>query len=147
MQIPVHDFHFFIALYVRGGHFAVAMGVNGDHLGLIGEYLRGKILQVENNLSHIFLDARHRGELMLHTLDANIGNCHAGQRVKQHSAQRIAQSLAKSALQRLYNELAVAFVFANLQPFDSGFFDFDHSAIPPHSRGDPLMLPNDTGLH
>ena len=41
-------------------------------------------LNVEDQLCHVFLDAGHGGELMLHALDANAGSRHARQGIEQH---------------------------------------------------------------
>ena len=61
---------------------------------------------------------------MLDAFNADAGNGNAGQRAQQHTAQGVAQRLAKAMLKRLDDELAVA--FAGFHSFDAGLFDFDH---------------------
>ena len=69
---------------------------------------------------------------MLNALDPDARRGHAGQRIQQHAAQRIAQCLAKAALQRVDDKLAIAVVLADFHTFNFGFFDLiDHSAFPP----------------
>ena len=64
---------------------------------------------------------------MLNTINAHAGGCGSQQGVQQHAPERIAQSLAKAALQRVNNELAVTAVFTDLHAFDFRLFDLlDH---------------------
>ncbi len=137
VQVRIHDLYFFVADEVLRLHLALAMRVDGDDLGLVGVQLGGKILEVQDNLRHILLHARHGRKLMLHALDTHTGDGNARQGIEQHTPERIAQRLPKPTLQRLHDELAVAVAFAHLHTLDFGFFDFDHSAFPPLSRGVP----------
>ncbi len=117
------NLHFFVGLDIAGLDFARALGVDGDDFGHIGEQFNREQLNVEDQLCHVFLDARHGGELMLHALDANAGSRNSRQGIEQHATQGIAQSLPEATLQRIDDKLRVAIVFARLHTFYLRLFD------------------------
>ena len=55
---------------------------------------------------------------MLNALDTDAGCRDAGQRIEQHAAKRIAQSLAKATLQRIDDKLSIHQVLNDLPPND-----------------------------
>ena len=63
---------------------------------------------------------------MLHACNLDAGRCRTRQRGQQNAAQGVAQRGAISALQRLYDELAVGAVLGELLTVNTRFFDFDH---------------------
>ena len=60
----------------------------------------------EDDVGDVFAHARHGRELMLDTLDAHGGDRRALERGQQHPAQRVAESVAETAVQRLNLERA-----------------------------------------
>src|SRR5205807_9241486 len=66
-----------------------------------------ELLQVEDDLGHIFLDVRDRAELMRDAVDLDRGHRRAPQRREQHTAQRVAQGGTKARVQGLDVELAI----------------------------------------
>ena len=124
MQIAVD--HLDLIVHLEGGRrqFARSLHVDRHRLGAFTIQLGRKLFEVEDDLCNVFLHAGNGGKLMLDAFNADAGNGNAGQRAQQHTAQGVAQRLAKAMLKRLDDELAVA--FAGFHSFDAGLFDFDH---------------------
>ena len=79
-------------------------GPDGDQpkLGrLVRVRLQPKLLEVQNQLGRVFLDARKGGELVVDAVDLDLGDGGAGQRGEQHPPQRVAERQPEAALQRL----------------------------------------------
>ena len=88
--------------------------------------LRNDLLHVQHDLRDVFLDARNRGELVLHARDLDGGRGGAGQRGKKNSAQGVAERGAVSPFQRLYDIFAVGDVFLGIDTLDTRLFNFYH---------------------
>ena len=58
---------------------------NADSLGLLCEQLGGKALDIENDLSNIFLNAGDSRELVLYAVDLYRQYGHTGKRGEQHT--------------------------------------------------------------
>ena len=134
MHFRIDDLNLVIHLDVARSENTGALYINDDLLGVVGEHLHGKALQVEDDLSHVLLHAGNSRELMLHTFDVYRGDRHARKGGQQHTTQAVAQGVTEAALQGFHNKLAIAVVLANLYAFDACLFDFyDHFVYPPQS--------------
>jgi hypothetical protein len=88
---------------------------SGDHTrALLGQAQGGRIagvhadrdiLEVEQHLEHVFLQAFDRGVFVQHAVDLDFGDREAGDRGQQHAAQRVAEGVAVAAFQRLDHDL------------------------------------------
>ena len=89
---------------IAGGDVARALlaQVHRHRLVLLGA--DHELLEVEDDVGDVFLDARNGGELVQHPVDADAGDRGTGDRREQGSTQRIAQGVAESRLQRLDDE-------------------------------------------
>jgi hypothetical protein len=106
--VGVEDFDVLVQLEVAGGDDAGTFDVEVDRGGgLVGLQLEGDLLQVEDNVHHVFFDARNILELVLNALDLHAGDRGALDARQQDAAQGVAQRHAKAALERLGEEFAV----------------------------------------
>ena len=131
MHLRIDELKLVINGDVLGLDLGGALHIEHDGFGLIGIQLGRQGLEVQDELAHVLGDAGHGGKLMLNALDLDAGHGHAGQRAKQHTAQGVAQRVAKAALQGLHDEFAVGAIRAELRTVDARLFDFDHSFYPP----------------
>ena len=99
---------------------------NTHCLRTVGVQLCSDTLQVQDNFGNVFLDALNGGELVNHAVDLDAGHGDTGQRGKKHTTQAVAQCDAKTTLQRLCHELAVAAVGRQACRFDFGTFNLHH---------------------
>ena len=70
--------------------------------------IRDRLLEVQDDLSHVLENARERREFVLSVSNFDAGDCRAGNRRQQRATQRVTESVAKTRLQRLDNEAAAA---------------------------------------
>lgn len=68
--------------------------------------LRGddQLLDVEDEVGDVLLDARHGGELVQDTVDPDAGDSSAGDRGEERTAERVTEGVAEARLQRLDHE-------------------------------------------
>ena len=73
MHVLRDDFHILIGDDVSPGENTGTLCIDSDSLGglIFIVQLDCHALEVENQLRNIFLDAGHRGKLMLHTFDVH----------------------------------------------------------------------------
>ena len=131
VEIGVDELKLVVGNDVPGSHFSGALYIEYNGLRLLGIQLGGQGLEVQDDFAHVLGHAGDGGELMLDAFDLDAGNSYARQAAEQHTAQGIAQRVAKAALQRLDDELAIRAVGAQFHTVDARFFDFDHSVYPP----------------
>ena len=72
-------------------------------------HLERYLLQVQDDVGSVFDDARNGAEFVIHAFDADGGDGGAFDARKEHAAERVADSGAETALERLGGELPVAF--------------------------------------
>ena len=126
VQIRVEDLNLAVCVDIASLDLALAGGLDVDRLGTITMQLGNNALNIQHDFGNVFLNARNRRKLVLHTSDLDAGRCRARQRRQQDAAQRVAQRGAVAALKRLYDELAVGTVLRELFTVNTRFFDFDH---------------------
>ena len=83
----------------------------GDHqrrldLGRVGVHPADDLLEVEDDVGHVLLDAGDRRELVGDPLDPDARDGRAGERGQQHAPQRVAERVAEAAIERLDRERA-----------------------------------------
>jgi hypothetical protein len=68
--------------------------------------LRGddELLEVQDEVGDVLLDARHGGELVQDAVDPDAGDSSAGDRGQQGAAERVAEGVAETGLERLQDE-------------------------------------------
>src|SRR5215471_12601399 len=110
VQVRVHDLDVRGRLDLGGVHLRRALDVEHQRDRVLREALEAELLEVEDDLGHVFLDMRHRGELVRHALDLDRRDRRAPQRAEQHPAQRVAERGAEPGLEWLDLELAVPIV-------------------------------------
>src|SRR6185437_2146516 len=77
--------------------------VHDDWLVVLGG--DDELLEVQDEVGDVFLDPGHRGELVQHALDADRGDRCPRDGGQQGAAQRVADRVAETRLQRLDGEL------------------------------------------
>ena len=89
---------------VGGGDVTGALlaQVHGDRLVVLGG--NHQLLEVQDQLGDVLLDAGDGGELVQHAVDADAGDAGAGDGRQQGAAQRVAEGVAESGLERLDDE-------------------------------------------
>ena len=70
--------------------------------------LQDNVLEIQNDLRHIFLYMRNGRKLVQHTINLHGSDGIAGQRGEQHSPHAVAQSCAKTSFQRFHHKLTYA---------------------------------------
>ncbi len=104
MVIRVVDLHARRALHVgRGdGSAALATQVHGGRLVEVGA--QHQALDVQDDVGDILLHARDGGELVQHAVNADARHRRARNGRQQGTAQRVAEGVAETGLQRLDDE-------------------------------------------
>ena len=125
-MIRVEDFHFRVGLDVAGRYRAFSRSLEIDGLGTCGMESCENTLDVQDDLGHIFHHAGDRGKLMLDTGNLHTGECRAGERREQHSAERISERCTVAALQRFHHILAVCGIGGGLDAFNTRLLYFNH---------------------
>ena len=88
---------------VAGGHRARALLGQRQLRMITRVHANGDVLEIQQNLDHVLLHTLDAGVLVQHTLDLGFDNGrtrHAGQ---QHTAQRVAESVAETTLEGFNN--------------------------------------------
>src|SRR6185295_16085706 len=89
-------------------------GAGGDQRGLdlvsVGVHADDEVLEVEDDVGDVLLDAGDGGELVGNALDANAGDGGAAQRGEQDAAEAVAERVAEALVERLDGEGAAAIV-------------------------------------
>ena len=127
--VGIQDLHLAVSLDIAGSDLALAVHLNVDGLHALGVKLGDDALHVEDDLSHVFLDAGDSGELMLDACDLDGGHSRTGQRREQDPAQGVSQRSAIAALQRLHHVFAIGAVARVFHAFDARLFDFYHESV------------------
>ena len=96
-------------------------------LGRVRVHAADDALEVQDDVGDVLLDTLDRRELVRDALDADAGDRGAGQRGEQHTAQRVAERVAETAIERLDRERAAVF-FDGLAG-DSGDLEVKHRAF------------------
>ena len=91
---------------------------------MVGEALQAELLDVQDDLGDVFLDARDRRELLVHVADLDRRDRGAFERGQQDAPQGVAQGDAIAGLERAGLVLAVGAEL--LDAFDVGCFELDH---------------------
>src|SRR5690606_17039110 len=88
----------------RGDHArpALAQGQGG---ALAGAHADRHVLEVQQDLEHVFLQALDRAVLVQHAVDLDLGDRIAGDRGQQHAPQRVAEGMAVATLERFDHDL------------------------------------------
>ena len=105
----IHHFEALDELDVAGGDFAFLVHGERKLARLVFGGLEFHLLQVEDDVGHVFDDARQGGELVLRAGDLDRGDGSALERRKQHAAERVADGVAVAGFKRLGDELGVGF--------------------------------------
>ena len=119
VEVAVDDLDVAGGLDVGGVHLGRPADVEGQRDRVLGEALQVQVLEVEDDLGHVLLDVRDRGELVGHAVDLDRGDRRPPQRGEQHPPQGVAEGGAETGLERLDLELAER-VGAALEPLDRG---------------------------
>src|SRR5205085_3527497 len=63
-----------------------------------------ELLEVQDEVGDVLLDARHGGELVQDAVDADAGDSRTGNGRQQGAAERVAEGVAEAGLERLQDE-------------------------------------------
>ena len=107
-QVRVHDFDVVVQLDVTGRHRARALLVQAQLGAVARVHLQRHQLQVQQDVDHVFLHTLDAGVLVQHAVDFDFGDGAAGHGRQQYAAQRIAERMAKAALERLNHDARLA---------------------------------------
>ena len=72
---------------------------------VVAVHADGDVLEVQQNLDDVFLQAFERGVLVQHAVDFDFDDRAAGDRRQQHATQRVAERVAEATLHRLDHDL------------------------------------------
>ena len=78
VQLGIQDLHLAVRLDVAGCDFARADGVDVDGLGFVAVQLGQQTLDIQNDLSDVFLDSLDRTEFVLYAINFNLTHRSAG---------------------------------------------------------------------
>src|SRR6478609_5412223 len=94
---------------VRGGDDSGALlaQVSNNRLVVLGRH--GQVLDVEDDLSDIFLDTRNRRELVQHAIDPDAGYSGTGDGGEQGTAEGVSEGVTEARLQRFNDEPGAVF--------------------------------------
>ncbi len=111
-QVRVHHFDIAHDADVAGLHHGRAGGGKLKPLGTFAFHLQRDLLDVEDDVGHVFAHAGQRREFMQDVLDLDRGDRRALKRGQKNPTQRVAERQAETALQRLGNERRLALAVA-----------------------------------
>src|SRR5690606_38230533 len=94
-----------VGLDVGGGNRARAGFGQAQAGGLAGAHADGDVLEVEQHLQHVFLQALDGAVFMQHAVDLDLGDGETGDGRQQNAAQGVAERVAVATLQRLDQDL------------------------------------------
>ena len=89
---------------VGGGDLARALLAQVHDDGLVVLGADDELLEVQDDVGDVFLDARDGRELVQHAVDADAGDGRARDGRQQGAAQRVAERVAEAGLERLDDE-------------------------------------------
>ena len=92
-------------LQVAGGHVSRTALVDAHGDRLIGMDPQEHVLQIEDEVGHVLLHARKRGELVKGLVEADLGDGRAGDRGEQGPPQRVPQGVTEAGVERADREL------------------------------------------
>src|SRR5690606_33349566 len=101
----VEDLDVVVGLDVGGGDDARPALGQGQGGAVAGAHPDRHVLEVEQHLEHVFLQAFDRAVLVQHAVDLDFGDREAGDRGQQHAAQRVAEGMAVATLERFDHDL------------------------------------------
>ena len=134
VQLGVEDLNFSVRLDVAGSHFPFAGGVDENGLGALAMQSCDDLLDIQNDLSDVFLDAGDRGKLVLDACDLDGGRSRAGQRGQKHSSEAVAEGRTIAPFERLHDILTVGAVLGRIDTLNARLFNFYHEyKYPPYT--------------
>src|SRR5438128_9637766 len=107
VNVFVEHFDIGIGLDHARGHNSRLVGAQVDRFRGISAQFERDLLQVQDDISRVFHDARDRLELVQHPFDLHRGNGGAFNGAQQHAAKRVADGSSETALKRLRPENSV----------------------------------------
>ena len=111
LKIRVQDLEVGGRLDVAGRDLAWALLVQPHlDLGRLALEAHDHVLELQDDVGHVFLHARQRRELVRGSLELDRGDGGALERGEQHAAQRVAERVAEAAVERLDREPAALLV-------------------------------------
>ena len=107
-ELRVEDLDVVVTLDVAGTDRARAL-LRQAQLGRLARVeAQRNLLEVQQDLDDVLLDALDAGVFVQHALDLGLGDRAAGHRRQQHAPQRVAERVAETALERLDDHAGVA---------------------------------------
>jgi len=139
-QIRVHDFDVAGDGNVASLDFGRAGRGKLQTLGIFAFHFQGDLLDVQDDVCHIFANAGQRRKFVQGIFDLDRGNRRTLERGQEHAAQRVAHGQAETTLERLRNESRLAFrITAGLDVKDVGLLQF-LPVLHIDSHGLPLVV-------
>ena len=120
-ELRVEDLDVGGGLDVAGGDVARAARVEAQRDRLLGRAAQHEVLEVQDEVGDVFLDARDHVELVEGLVEAHLGDGRAGDRRQQRAAQAVAERVAEAGSSgRIDEPLEVALGFAEPRLRDAG---------------------------
>ena len=113
-------------MQVAGGGVAGSALVEADGHRLFAVHPEQQVLQVEDQVGDVFLDARKGGELVQCVVEADLGDRGTGDRRQQRAPEGVAQGVAEARVERSDGELLPVVLFFT-DGFDGGSLDDEHA--------------------
>ena len=126
MMVRIQNFNVAILLDIARTYVAGAGHVDNDSLRTFTVQLCGNTLDIEHDLTDIFLDTGDGGDLMEYTVDLNRNDSDTGERAEQDTAQGVAERRTVASFQGLNDKLAGRCVLAQVHSGNIGLLDFNH---------------------
>ena len=108
VQLGIQDLYICVMNNIARSDLAFSAGLNVQHLRLLIVNLQDNVLEIQNDLRHIFLYMRNGRKLVQHTINLHGSDGIAGQRGEQHSPHTVAQGCAETSFQRFHHKLTYA---------------------------------------
>jgi hypothetical protein len=107
VDVGIEDLDLRVLGHLSGRDVARAADVDREDLRLLRVESERNLLQVQDDVGHILLNARDRGELVQHPLDVDGGDRRPLDRRQQATAKSVANGRRETPLERLRGEAAV----------------------------------------
>jgi hypothetical protein len=114
VQLGIEDLDIGGELQIPGRHVPRTTLIAPERDGVIGVHAQDDVLQVQDDVGDIFLDAGKGGELVEGVVEPHLGHRRPRDRRQQRPPDRIAERVAETGLEGAHCEpLAIALFFAD----------------------------------
>jgi hypothetical protein len=129
VEVGVQHLHVWAELQVLRGGVSRAAHVEAQRDRLLGVHPDQQVLEVQDDVGHVLLDARQGGELVQRLVEAQLGHGAAGDGRQEGAAKRVAQRRAEARVEGADGE-ALAVVLLLVEGLDGRPLGDQHGGAP-----------------